>query len=145
MFTYSQGYLGVRWGQEEDDSSLLCSSSCWRLLSHSFHWWRVGVPQTRIAWLWDIPRSPALERSPSSGALSKLCSPTCSCLQAGGAQAHGRAISQPLDVLLGRENRHTSFLLLSALIELTLVSALLSFLQCEESSCVWVSSPAELK
>lgn len=68
---------------------------------------------------------------PSSGALSKLCSPTRSCLR-GGAQAHGRAISQVLGLLLGLKNRHTSFLLLSAVIELKPVSALLSFPLCKE-------------
>lgn len=69
---------------------------------------------------------------PSSGALSKLCSPTCSCLQAGGTQTRGRAISQVLDVLFGLENRHTSLLLLLAFIELTLVSAFLSLPRCED-------------
>lgn len=37
-----------------------------KVLSNCFQWWSLGVGQARIAWLWDIPESPAPEHALSS-------------------------------------------------------------------------------
>lgn len=87
VLTCSQGYIGGKMGAERRWLEPAVFLLLLEILSNCFQWWRMGVLQTRTAWLWDIPESPALGHF-------ELCNPAVSCPQSGGAPAHGRAISQ---------------------------------------------------
>lgn len=68
VLTYSRRYLGGKMRAEGRLLEPAVLLILLKVLSNCFQWWRMGVSWTRIAWLWDIPKSRALEHSRSSAA-----------------------------------------------------------------------------